>query len=234
MSKENEGTLQKLKALARGDRPVRSDTLELSPEMIAAQETKDADHEIDDLEIHDEVETHTGTKVDDQEQVTAPPSLPAPPAPSLQREEPVQAEVVHQDVLPEQEQEDAAETEKADEEISLDRLMRGDLYPRLSMPLSMAADYDLMNAALRDGRLRIDAVGGQPTLVMTDQSIRSLVEDEKRAASEVISRIDKAGDEIAELEQRLASAKSAKTQDLETASKHSERIRQLQKHIEGK
>ena len=89
-----------------------------------------------------------------------------------------------------------------------DRLMKGDLYPRLSMPLSMASDYDLMNAALRDGRLRIDAVEGQPTLVMTDQSIRSLVEDEKRAASEVISRIDKAGEDIAELERRLASAKA--------------------------
>lgn len=228
MSNENEGTLQKLKALALGDKQPRTDTLELGPEMIAAQDPKD----IDDLDMHDEgieitAEAQIEADVEDAEELTAPPPPPVP----TPRSQPM---TVDQPEMPREIADTERDSVTADETVSLDRLMKGDLYPRLSMPLSMASDYDLMNAALRDGRLRIDAVEGQPTLVMTDQSIRSLVEDEKRAASEVISRIDKAGEDIAELERRLASAKAAKAHDLETASRHSERIRQLQKHIEGK
>ena len=228
MSNENEGTLQKLKALALGDKQPRTDTLELGPEMIAAQDPKD----IDDLDMHDEgieitAEAQIEADVEDAEELTAPPPPPVP----TPRSQPM---TVDQPEMPREIADTERDSVTADETVSLDRLMKGDLYPRLSMPLSMASDYDLMNAALRDGRLRIDAVEGQPTLVMTDQSIRSLVEDEKRAASEVISRIDKAGEDIAELERRLASAKAAKAHDLETASQHSERIRQLQKHIEGK
>ena len=228
MSNENEGTLQKLKALALGDKQPRTDTLELGPEMIVAQDPKD----IDDLDMHDEgieitAEAQIEADVEDAEELTAPPPPPVP----TPRSQPM---TVDQPEMPREIADTERDSVTADETVSLDRLMKGDLYPRLSMPLSMASDYDLMNAALRDGRLRIDAVEGQPTLVMTDQSIRSLVEDEKRAASEVISRIDKAGEDIAELERRLASAKAAKAHDLETASQHSERIRQLQKHIEGK
>ena len=228
MSNENEGTLQKLKALALGDKQPRTDTLELGPEMIAAQDPKD----IDDLDMHDEgieitAEAQIEADVEDAEELTAPPPPPVP----TPRSQPM---TVDQPEMPREIADTERDSVTADETVSLDRLMKGDLYPRLSMPLSMASDYDLMNAALRDGRLRIDAVEGQPTLVMTDQSIRSLVEDEKRAASEVISRIDKVGEDIAELERRLASAKAAKAHDLETASQHSERIRQLQKHIEGK
>ncbi|WP_298842170.1 hypothetical protein [uncultured Salinicola sp.] len=232
MSNENEGTLQKLKALALGDKQPRTDTLELGPEMIAAQDQED----IDDLDMHEEgieitAEAQIEAEVEEAEELPAP---PPPPIPSP-RPEPIAVDKPETPREIADTEEDAErDTENADETVSLDRLMKGDLYPRLSMPLSMASDYDLMNAALRDGRLRIDAVEGQPTLVMTDQSIRSLVEDEKRAASEVISRIDKAGEDIAELERRLASAKATKAQDLETASQHSERIRQLQKHIEGK
>ena len=87
MSNENEGTLQKLKALALGDKQPRTDTLELGPEMIAAQDQED----IDDLDMHEEgieitAEAQIEADVEDAEELTAPPPPPVvlavPPTPT--------------------------------------------------------------------------------------------------------------------------------------------------------
>ena len=100
--------------------------------------------------------------------------------------------------------------------------------------MSQVDDYALMNTAVRDGRIRIDAVDGQPHVILTDQAIRSLVDDEKRAASKVIDRMEKSSERIAELEEEIRQIKAGKTEDQTAAAIHSERIRQLQDSLEGK
>lgn len=238
MSTDKENPLQKLKDIANGVRTTRPDMLELRPEMIAAEdETTDAEPE--DFEID--------MPVDEDAPDTrnmAPIILPVTSTASQEDMQPGTAETRPEaasaiDAAVTSGMDEGSEPLRTERDDSasvtdLDDLLKGHAFPAIRLPLSRVTSYDLMNSALRDGRLRLDAGDGEPQVVLTDQSIRSLMDDEKRAASVVIDRVEKSSGRIADLEGQIAEIRRSKARDMETAARHSARIRQMQDLLEGK
>lgn len=244
MSNDNEGALDKLKTIALGGRKPKDDTLELSADMMRPAEDDGDIETIDDIQLE---EDHDSQPQEAARQDAPPPALRSPLVDKAPRTQaPVAPTEGHSPGDGNEESKAVAlptpapaapmviNAEEHAGKRDLDSLMKGDLFPVLRMPMSQVDDYALMNTAVRDGRIRIDAVDGQPHVILTDQAIRSLVDDEKRAASEVIDRMEKSSERIAELEEEIRQIKAGKTEDQTAAAIHSERIRQLQDSLEGK
>jgi len=238
MSTDKENPLQKLKDIANGVRQTRPDMLELRPEMIAAEEEAPI-NEPDDLEVdlpvdHGAPDTRTTTPI--VPPVAAPVTHEGAQEDAVDtRPDPGTASTIDTSGMDEgseplrTEQTDSTDTNATD----LADLLKGNAFPAIRLPLSRVTSYDLMNTALRDGRLRLEAGDGEPQVVLTDQSIRSLMDDEKRAASVVIDRVEKSSGRIADLEDQIAEIRRSKATDMETAARHSARIRQMQNLLEG-
>ena len=249
MSNENEGALDKLKTIALGGRKPKDDTLELSADMMRPIEDEGGDETIDDIQLEDD---HDNQPQEAARQDATPPALRSPLVEKAPRTQAPDGQTEERSPAVGNEESKAVElptptpapaatpaapmvvdVKEHTGKRGLDSLMKGDLFPVLRMPMSEVDDYALMNTAVRDGRIRIDAVDGQPHVILTDQAIRSLVDDEKRAASEIIDRIEKSSERIAELEEEIRQIKADKTEDQTAAAIHSERIRQLQASLEG-
>ena len=252
MSNENEGALDKLKTIALGGKKPKDDTLELSADMIRPVEDEGGAETIDDIQLEDD---HDSQPQEAARQDASPPALRSPLVEKAPRTQSPVAPTEERSPADGNEERSPADGNEESEAVALptpvpaapmvvdaeehagkrglDPLMKGDLFPVLRMPMSEVDDYALMNTAVRDGRIRIDAVDGQPHVILTDQAIRSLVDDEKRAASEVIDRIEKSSERIAELEEEIRQINVKKTDDQTAAAIHSERIRQLQDSLEG-
>ena len=244
MSNENEGALDKLKNIALGARKPKDDTLELSADMMRPVEDEGEAETIDDIQLEDD---HDSQPQEAARQDAPPPALRSPLVEKAPRTQAPVAPTEEQSPAVGNEESKAValptpvpaapmviEADETTGKRGLGPLMKGDLFPVLRMPMSEVDDYALMNTAVRDGRIRIDAVDGQPHVILTDQAIRSLVDDEKRAASEIIDRMEKSSERIAELEEEIGKIKAEKAGDQEAAARHSDRIRQLQASLEGK
>lgn len=204
MDNEGKSTLETLKALAAGGIAAKkADPLELSTEMVANEESAETENPAEDVASAEE-----GAVADMNDDDAILENEPA-------------------------EQRDIETIETIETVGTLEQLLAGDLVPALHIPLKSAADYDLMNSALRDGRIRVGAVAGEPHLILTNDAINDLIHEEKRIASEAITRIEKVDQEIENHKQMIKDLEEGKKSDLEKATHHSSRIRALQESMEA-
>lgn len=90
-------------------------------------------------------------------------------------------------------------------------LLSGAIFPRLEIMLSQAGDYEAMNKGLRDGKLELGQVDGQPHVVLTNAGIDDLISNERDVAQAIEDQIVDAENTISEAEARLENARALRS-----------------------
>ena len=123
---------------------------------------------------------------------------------------------------------DSAGGKTAAPEGDINDLITGKLLPHVSLPITKAGNYDVMNEMLKKGKVNLGEVDGAPHIILTANALDDIIDEKKNNARGTVEAIEKTENDISELEQRIESLKEERGTLLEAASVSREEIATLQ------
>ena len=123
---------------------------------------------------------------------------------------------------------DSVSGKNAAPEGDINDLITGKLLPHVSLPITKAGNYDVMNEMLKKGKVNLGEVDGAPHIILTANALEDIIDEKKNNARGTVEAIEKTENEISELERRIEALKEERGSLLDAASVSREEIANLQ------
>lgn len=107
-------------------------------------------------------------------------------------------------------------------------LISGKLLPHVSLPITQAGNYDVMNEMLKKGKVNLGEVNGAPHIVLTANALDDIIDEKKNDARGTVEAIEKTENEISDLEKRIEALREERGSLLDAASVSRDEISKLQ------